>query len=451
MLLLCPGKYLYERAETVNYIVEKIRDYIHHLRLFTPNARRFLVASFFLGFGHSVFWVLLNLYLKDMGFREGFIGKVASLSALGAVLSAFPIAYLLDRTSMRKLLMFSALAAGTGYTGLSIITYPPAILAASLIVGLSWTAHWIAQAPFFMRNSTPKERVYLFSLGAAIESFAAVVGTLSGGSIPDFLSGTLMSTVWGERLTLLLASGMVTCAFFPFYRVKEHPGMLGAAKTVKSFFALRHRMTVLKLCLPSFIVGMGAGLVIPFLNLYFRSRFACPTSLIGVFFASSQLVLLLGFLVGPLLVRKFGMIRTILLTQLASIPFFLVMAFSYNLKAALIAYLVRAALMNMSHPIATNFAMEIVDEDQQAITNSFLMLAWEGSWAISTNAGGQLIESFGFTLPMLITVSLYVVSSLLYYMFFRKHQAGARPHEITPGPSITPEAPSPTAAPPHEE
>jgi len=431
----------------LDYFVSRARDYVLHLRLFSPNARRFLVASFFLGYGHSVFWVLLNLYLKDYGFREGFIGKVASFSAIGAVVSAIPIAYLLDKTSMRKLLMGSAVAAGIGYIGLSTVTIRPALLVLSLIVGLSWTAHWIAQAPFFMRNSTPKERVYLFSLAAAVESFAAVVGTLSGGVLPDLLSSGLTSTIRAERITLLLAAGMVTCSFVPFYLVKEHAGMKTEPRPLKSFLALKKKATVLKLCVPSFIVGLGAGLVIPFLNLYFRTRFHCPTSLIGVFFASSQLVLLVGYLIGPLLVKKLGMIRTIVLTQLSSIPFFLIMAFSHNLKAALAAYLIRAALMNMSHPISTNFAMEIVDPDQQAITNSFLMLAWEGSWAVSTNAGGKLIESFGFTVPMLVTVSFYVFSSVLYYAFFRHARVGtdARALEITPAPGITPEAPSPPA------
>ena len=74
--------------------------------------------------------------------------------------------------------------------------------------------------------------------------------------------------------------------------------------------------------------------------------------------------------------------------------------------------------MNMSQPISTNFTMEKVKEDEQPLTNSLMMLAWTSSWAIVASLGGNLISRHGFTLPLLIAVVLYVISSLLYLKFF---------------------------------
>jgi hypothetical protein len=62
--------------------------------------------------------------------------------------------------------------------------------------------------------------------------------------------------------------------------------------------------------------------------------------------------------------------------------------------------------------------MEKVKEKEQALTNALLMLSWTGSWAISANLGGRLIKAYSFTPPLLITVGLYVTSSILYYIFF---------------------------------
>jgi hypothetical protein len=62
--------------------------------------------------------------------------------------------------------------------------------------------------------------------------------------------------------------------------------------------------------------------------------------------------------------------------------------------------------------------MEMVGRDRQAFTNSLLTLGWNGAWMISTQLGGWMIESRGFALPMLITVGLYFVSSVLYLGFF---------------------------------
>jgi predicted MFS family arabinose efflux permease len=167
---------------------------------------------------------------------------------------------------------------------------------------------------------------------------------------------------------------------------------------------------------------MGAGLVIPFLNLYFRDRFLLSAKTIGIFFALLQFFMLAGILIGPLLSKKIGMIKTIVSTQLSSTPFMLVLAFTYNLPLAVGCFLFRGTLMNMGQPISTNFAMEKVKEKEQALANALLMLSWTASWAASANLGGRLIKAYSFTPPLLITVGLYIISSVLYYLFFSSEE-----------------------------
>jgi predicted MFS family arabinose efflux permease len=132
--------------------------------------------------------------------------------------------------------------------------------------------------------------------------------------------------------------------------------------------------------------------------------------------------MLAGILIGPLLSKKFGMIKTIVSTQLSSIPFMLVLAFAYNLPLAVASFLFRGALMNMSQPISTNFAMEKVKEKEQALANALLKLSWTASWAASANLGGKLIKAYSFTPPLLFTVGLYIISSVLYYFFFSSEE-----------------------------
>jgi predicted MFS family arabinose efflux permease len=78
--------------------------------------------------------------------------------------------------------------------------------------------------------------------------------------------------------------------------------------------------------------------------------------------------------------------------------------------------------MNMSQPISTNFAMEKVKEKEQALANALLMLSWTASWAASANLGGRLIKAYSFTPPLLITIGLYIISSVLYYLFFSSEE-----------------------------
>jgi predicted MFS family arabinose efflux permease len=136
-----------------------------------------------------------------------------------------------------------------------------------------------------------------------------------------------------------------------------------------------------------------------------------------------QVLTAIGFLTGPVLARRFGMIRTVVSAQLSSIPFFLALAFAGRLDVALVAFWMRAALMNMNAPILSNFAMEVVEPRDQTLTNAVLQLSWNISWMVSAQVGGLLIQHHGFTPPILTTIVLYCTSSVLLLVFFRGYES----------------------------
>ena len=116
------------------------------------------------------------------------------------------------------------------------------------------------------------------------------------------------------------------------------------------------------------------------------------------------------------------LIQAVVAAELLSIPFFITLALTYRLELAVVAFWARGALMNMNHPITSNFAMESVEKKEQPLTNAAHQVTWNLSWMISAQVGGILIERHGFTLPMLITVVLYFVSSCLFLLFFHDHE-----------------------------
>jgi predicted MFS family arabinose efflux permease len=175
-----------------------------------------------------------------------------------------------------------------------------------------------------------------------------------------------------------------------------------------------------RLALPYFLVGAGAGMIIPFLNLFFRDRFGQSPQEIGFLYGMVNLTMFIGVMAGPVLVRKCGMVRTLAYTQLLSIPFMLVLAFSYNFPLVIFAFLMRGGLMNMGQPIGTNFAMEMVPEAYHGLLNAFLNFAWMLSWMVATQVGGMVIERYGYTASLLVAVGMYIISSVLYYLFFRQ-------------------------------
>lgn len=405
--------------------VNVITDYWGHLKLFSRNARLFLVGIFFVGLNWAIFMLLLNLYFKELGFTEDLIGEVLSATAWGMAIISVPAALLIPRLSIKKILVYSVFFVGFFSILQATVVERTPLLVVSLILGMARSITWVTAAPFMMRNSTPKERTYLFSLNFGTYLVAAIVGSVAGGYLPVLFSHFTASKAIAFRYSLYLSVFLGVLALIPFLMMAREKKAEEKSRDKKGWDRrlLKEKGTLLlRLCLPYFIVGMGAGFVIPFLNLYFRDRFHQPAGTIGIYFALVQFFMLAGILIGPLLSKRFGMIRTVVSTQLASIPFMLILAFSYYLPLAVGAFLLRGALMNMGQPIATNFAMEKVKEKEQALTNALLMLSWTGSWAITTNLGGRLIKVYSFTPPLLITIGLYVLSSILYYIFFSSEE-----------------------------
>jgi len=73
------------------------------------------------------------------------------------------------------------------------------------------------------------------------------------------------------------------------------------------------------LIVPRTLVGLGASLIIPFMNLYFKDIFALPGPQIGLIYTFGQLATAAGMLLVPLVVRRLGKVRTVVITELFSL------------------------------------------------------------------------------------------------------------------------------------
>lgn len=401
---------------------EGAKRYYRDIRGLSSNAVKYLIGSFLTGITYSAFMLLLNLYLREAGYSETFIGKVLSAGAFGMTLVAVPASILISRIRLRPILVTTSLLYMTG--ALFVVHAETAIIlmGAQFFAGMMVAISRVASGPFYMRNSTSTERSFLFSLSFGVQMAGGFVGPLVFGNLVGVFERALqVSTIEAFRVTLSIAALFALLAAIPF-------GLLRLPKTIPKEDRLQLNFTTLKkhgrllfrLNFPYFIVGAGAGIIIPFLNLYFRDRFGQPTDTIGIYYGLVYLTMFIGIMVGPILVRKWGMVRAIVFTELASIPFMLILAFSMNLPLVLAAFFARGALMNLGVPIGRNFAMEMSPRSMQGFVNALMTVSWTGSRVISTRFGGEVIEHHGYTVALLIGVVLYVMSALFYYFTFRR-------------------------------
>lgn len=428
------------------------REYRRAFGLFSANARLFLLGSFLFGVGNNMIQLLLNLYLKELGLGEAGIGSVLAARAFGSFIIALPASFVVARADSRYLLSSAAVLTAASFAGNALLEGFGPIAASVLMSGAFSSLFQVAGGPFFMKNSSPEERVHLFSLNGALGMGTGVLGSLFGGALKDLVFAASGDELYAYRAALLLGALFVASAVAPFLAIREHAkAEAGEARTHGSGFERRRESRepgapepsarglgaparrapigrvdaalYLRLLMPGFFVGMGAGLTIPYLNLYFKNEFLLGDSFIGLIFAMGQIGTFLGMVSGPAIATRLGKAKTIFLMQAISVPFILVLTYLRFLPAVIVAFVARQSLMNMSSPISDNFALEQVPPNQQHLMNALRMLNWTGSWMVSARISGALIATEGFAPSFTLTAGLYALSSVLFWAFFLRPSA----------------------------
>ncbi|RKY22202.1 MAG: hypothetical protein DRQ55_01855 [Planctomycetota bacterium] len=413
------------------------------LQRFSPAARRFLAGAVLLELSHAFLWALENLYVRSLGFGEADVGLVLTCAAAGVVLSTLPAASVYERIGPRRSLTLAAGAAGLAMLGLTTATSLFSLCAWSAVQGAAFTLHRVVAAPFLISVCEPGLRSRLFGAEMAAHTVAAAVGLALAGWVAGSLEQAgLFAETGALRAALIFGAMLSLSSVLVYRRLPDATGIDdsdGERRGVFSILAPRHWGLWWRLAVPNLLVGLGAGLTVPFINLYFTDRFGLPKVWLGVVMATSQFAMTVGVLFQPRLVERIGLLKATLLTEVLSLPFFLVLAFTGHMGVALVAFVFRAALMNLSHPVWRQLIMELTPNSWRAAVNGVAMLAWNLGWLSSNVLGGTLIErsggwvstdSDGYVLPMLGTIALYLLAIGFEAAFFWRHrELGRSPPE----------------------
>jgi MFS family permease len=298
----------------------------------------------------------------------------------------------------------------------------PVLILMNITLGLGQSLSGVTMGPFLLENSTDKERVYLFSFSSGLQTGSAFVGNWIGGYLPTWMGSAFHAS---PTSTLAYGSAIVTIAIvaafgaIPLFLLHKpkYGGSHAGNFTPLSFFR-KNSGTVGKLILPMLVTSIGAGLIMPFMNVFFRTVHHQSDPVIGSMFAWGSLAMGIGLLIAPALADRFGKIQVVVITQALSVPFLFMLGFSPIFALSAIAYYIRLALMNMSSPVYQTFVMEHVEERGRAMVASLVSMASNFGWAFSPIISGWIQDRYGFQPAFAGTIILYIISIFLYWRFF---------------------------------
>jgi MFS family permease len=405
----------------VSPLLQALDDFRDAARSFSRPARLYLASEFLAWTGHGIMSVLYNLYLVEGGYQESFVGTAVSVTAFGLALVALPAGLLAERWGRRRCLILGAVLDGVGFIVRASVLAPAPILAASFVAGAGQAMLAIAAAPFITEHSTPRERTHLFSAFFAFALLAGVAGSALGGWLPRVVlalpEAVRPDLLHAYRATLLLGSAFCFSAALPLLRLRGlvEPPLVRAGEAAPADATRR----LFPIALNAALIGAGAGLVIPFMNLYFKTRFDCSSGQIGFFFSFAQVFTAIASLLAPTVARRFGKLRTAVASQLLSLPFLVTLGIESQLTVAVGAFWMRATLMQASTPLMQTFIMEALPPGLRARATSINNMVWNVGWAVSATFAGLIIQHFGYRVPFYMTALLYAVAASTFYFAFR--------------------------------
>jgi MFS family permease len=403
------------------------REFREAAAAFSRPARFYLGAEFLMWTAHGIFSVLFNLYLVEAGASPSFVGRAVSSSGVGMVLAALPAGWLADRWGRRRTLMLGAVLEGTGHLLRALSTHPGVVLGAGLAAGLGQSLFQIAAAPFLTDHSTPRERTHLFSTFFASALVAGVVGNNLGGLLPALVRGAFpgVSVFAAYRVGLLVGALFAASAALPLLALG---GLVEPRHEPDAVPPPAHEIRRLRpIAMNAAFTGLGAGLVIPFMNLYFKNRFQCSTAQIGLWFSVAQLCTAFASLCAPAVARRFGKLRSAVGSELLSLPFLVTLGGERRLGVAVVAFWLRASFMQASTPLLQAFTMEVLPRELRARATSLNNMSWNIGWAASATLAGAVIEHFGYAAPFYITAALYLTAATTFFLAFRGTPESAEP------------------------
>jgi len=364
--------------------------------------------------------------MSALGFSNDLIGLFNSLPALVLLGIGLPLAGMADRIGYRHFLIAAGALAVVASIVLALAGQRLIAVLASGSFALALTVLEVLSAPLLAQVSDGPERVSLFAVNQSLAWGATLVGDVLGGIIPELAARTMHASAAsaGAIRSAFLLMAVLTIAGLPFLfrvaRAARHTTSI--ASPVRDVLRINvQRFT--RILLPGLILGMGAGMYLTFVQLYFAQRFGLSPGPIGLILGAGAALTALSTLAAPAVSRRLGITRTIGFSQVAGFPLILLLAFLMTLPIAVVVFYTRQMALNLQSPLYQVFGMEYVEPSERArLATAQIVVTGIGGSGLGPLLSGVLQVRGGFQLAFSVAAVFYLLSGVSFLVLFRGHR-----------------------------
>lgn len=438
---------------------------------YSQNVWLLLIYTLGKGFQLSIGAVTINLYVYSLGYRQDFVGLFAGMSSIGALIMAIPAGLISDRLGRKQVMLITGLLTPLTLVATAYSTSEPALLLSSLVNGIVASFYWVTCIPMLAESVQEEQRVGVLAVNSFLLLGLGAMGSLIGGFVPEVAATILhqpSATPEPLRLGILAASLVVLLAALPLFWLRvpakksqqeqektlpasdelqalvasEEPAALAAVGEPGALAAVeelttpaapqtskeqeKKRLNISRallvlfamLLIPDLLITFGEGIVVGLLQLFFFLKFGLRPGTLGGLFALAGLIGGLAGLCAPLLVKRWGKLRTTTSLQLISAPSMLLTGFAPWLALSASGEYVRTMLRALIEPVYAAFALEQMPERYRATLFGFYSVTWGLGYSLGPSLGGWLQVHVGLSAGFVVGALCLTAAPLLLLSFF---------------------------------
>ncbi|MCW4008168.1 MAG: MFS transporter [Candidatus Bathyarchaeota archaeon] len=384
-----------------------------------PKEAKYLIyASIMPAIAYGLIFTDISYFLTVIqGLPADFTGLVISTMGISTFVASIFLGMLADVYGRKKMLIVGNLLASIILTVLALTTDPVLLIGAAILEGVSEAAVTASSSALLADKVENEKRTSLFSLYGFVQNLAFALGSFA---VPFVIFFELVGFTDKDSHIILYALIAILGALSTLIMLKVSESKKLKSKADETGLLPRKSMNVLlKYVLSGAILAFGAGMVVPLMTLWFNLQYGISDKISATILAVASVLVGFATLVAPLIAKKFGLVKAIVITQLASTLFMFLVPFSPNYALAGFVYGIRALLMNMASPLSQSMIMGLVAEDERGAVSGISGALWRLPNALSTFVGAWLMGIGLLAEPFLIASLLYVASIVLFWYYFR--------------------------------
>jgi MFS family permease len=388
-------------------------------------------------FSYGFLSVVLVLYLAELGFSEGRIGLLLTLTLVGDALISLGITLQADRLGRKRMLVLGAalmVAAGIPFALSGDFTV--LVLAATFgVISPSGNevGPFLAIEQAALSQVLPEDRrTGVFAWYNLVGSFATAFGALAGGWTAQGLQASGLAPVASYRVLVFAYAAVGLILAILFTRLSGAVEAPPAAAQASALGLHASKGVVLRLSALFSLDAFGGGFVIQSIVAYwFHLKFGVTPGALGSIFFGANLLAGLSSLYAVRLARRIGLIRTMVYTHIPSNLLLILVPLMPNLELAVLMLLLRFSISQMDVPTRQAYTMQVVAPDERSAAAGITGVARTTGAALSPMLAGPLLAIPALAgLPFILAGSLKVLYDLLLYRSFKASAAiGSKPKD----------------------